>query len=109
MILLRLVCVALIVVLGGGSCWAQSQSALWGSVALIAHDPWGAMTFVDLASGFVVVSLWIAWREPRRAFVPLWIVGVILLGNMVTLLFILRCSAGAGDMASLICGPRAFR
>jgi hypothetical protein len=109
MILLRLVCVALIVVLAGGSCWAQAQAGLWASVASIAHDPWGVMTLVDLASGFLVASLWMAWREPRRGFIPLWIIGVILLGNMVTLLFILRCSVGAGDMASLICGPRAPR
>ena len=69
--LLRLGCIILILALAGGSCWAKGHSGLWSSLANLARDPWGMVTFLDLGSGLLLASLWMAWREPRRALIPL--------------------------------------
>ena len=62
---------------------------------------------MDLSSGLLMASLWIAVREPKRGLRPLWWLALLLLGNMATLAFVLRCSLGAGSVREVFTGRRA--
>lgn len=105
-ILVRVVAFALIAALVGGSVAAQSAQGLWAGMGAIAAQPWGPATLLDLAAGLLVAALWMAVREPRRRWLPLWWLGLLLLGNMATLAFVLRCTVGARSGREILAGPR---
>ena len=104
-IALRVVALLLLVTLAGGCVWAQGAEGLASALVRMGRDPWGAVTFVDLGSGLLMMALWISWREPRRGLVPLWWLALGLLGNMGTLLFVLRCTWGSRTLSEVITGP----
>lgn len=106
-IVMRVIAVALLAALIAGSIWAQAQEGLWQGLIALARQPWGAVTLMDLASGLLVVAVWMAVREPRHGLLPLWWLGLLLLGNMATLAFVLRCSLGATDLRDLFVGRRS--
>ena len=106
-IVLRVVAVVLLAALIAGSFWAQGQEGLWQGLIALAKQPWGSVTLMDLSSGLLMASLWIAVREPKRGLLPLWWLGLLLLGNMATLAFVLRCSLGAGSVREVFTGRRA--
>lgn len=95
---LRASAAALLATLIAGSCWAQGQEGLWQALIAVARQPWGAVTLMDLSSGVLVIAVWIAMREPKRGLLPLWWLGLLLLGNMATLAFVLRCTIGAANV-----------
>ena len=106
-IILRVVAAALLVALIAGSIWAQGQEGLWQGLIALAMQPWGSVTLMDLSGGLLMASLWIAVREPKRGLVPLWWLGLLMLGNMATLAFVLRCSLGAANIREVFTGQRA--
>lgn len=106
-IILRVVAAALLVALIAGSIWAQGQEGLWQGLIALARQPWGSVTLMDLSGGLLMVSLWIAVREAKRGLVPLWWLGLLMLGNMATLAFVLRCSLGAANIREVFTGQRA--
>jgi hypothetical protein len=106
-IVIRVVALALFTMLTVGSVWAETTGALWPGLFAIAREPWGAVTFCDLGSGLTMAALFVAWREPRRWLVPLWIVLLLLFGNMATLAFVLRCTIGARNVDDIVRGPRS--
>lgn len=97
-IALRLIAGALIVALVVGSVQAQGMQGLLAGMGAIADLPWGPATFLDLIAGLLVVAVWMSVREPKRAILPLWLVGLMLLGNIATLAFVLRCTLGARNL-----------
>lgn len=101
-IALRLACAALITALVVGSVLAQAREGLWQGLTAIAAQPWGAATLLDLYAGLAVAGLWMTLREPRRALLPLWWLGLILLGNIATLAFVLRCTVGARSLREVV-------
>ena len=103
-ILLRLVASALIVALVVGSVQAQAVQGLLAGMRAIADQPWGPATFLDLAAGLLITALWMAVREPKRALLPLWWLGLMLLGNIGTLVFVLRCTIGARSLRGVFLG-----
>jgi len=100
--LVRVIAGALIVALVVGSVQAQAAQGLLAGMGAIADLPWGPATFLDLAAGLLVAALWMAVREPKRAWLPLWWVGLLLLGNIATLAFVLRCTLGARSLREVV-------
>lgn len=105
-ILLRLVAGALIVTLVVGSVQAHAVQGLLAGMRAIADQPWGPATFIDLAAGLLMAAWWMAVREPRPALLPLWWLGLMLLGNIGTLAFVLRCTIGARNLREVFLGDR---
>jgi hypothetical protein len=81
--LLRLLCPLTALALIISCVWAQTQQPLWDSLFAIAAMPWGAVTLGDLASGLIIVGLWMYFLERHRAW--WWIVLLPLVGNIATL------------------------
>lgn len=60
-----------------------------GEGAILLSLPWGRVSLIDVYVGFFLFSGWIVYREhsiPRSA---LWVVLVIVLGNMMAYLYVL--------------------
>ena len=66
--------------------WAQSQVSLFDSP--IPDLPWGIVSLVDLYGGFILVCLWIAYKESLSAAI-IWSFFVLILGNLTTAIYVI--------------------
>ena len=64
------------------------ESVIIGLQRMLA-DPWGIVTLLDLSIGLLFVAAWICVMEPRPLFAVGWIIALCMLGNTVTLIFLL--------------------
>ncbi len=55
----------------------------------VIADPWGVVTLLDLGVGLLFVAIWLALVEPNPWRAATWIVALLLLGNVVTLAYLL--------------------
>ncbi len=57
--------------------------------AQILSNPWGIVSLVDLYVGFILFSMWIAFREEKVPVAVIWIVLMMILGFFTAALYIL--------------------
>lgn len=60
--------------------------------AALFDNPWGIVSFVDLYVGFVLFSLWIAYRESHVAHSAIWIFFMMTLGFFTASIYVLYAS-----------------
>ncbi|HPF37607.1 MAG TPA: DUF1475 family protein [Phycisphaerae bacterium] len=72
----------------GAIVWASRRANLWDALQSIAATPWGFVTLLDLYVGLFFVAIWIGILERRWWSAALWIIALLLLGNLVTLLYL---------------------
>lgn len=56
---------------------------------------WGRVLLLDVYAGIALFAGWIAWREARASAMA-WIVALLLLGNVVACIYLLRAWWAAG-------------
>jgi hypothetical protein len=76
--------------------------------AVIGRLPWGRVSLVDLYTGFVLLSMWIVYRENSALRSVIWIVLLMTLGNLTAALYVLLAlQASRGDARKFFMGARA--
>ncbi len=85
----RGVFLAFSVALIGLIVWASLEKNVLDIFRVLFAERWGIVTLVDLYGGFLVSSIWISVLERRARRIVPWIVGILLLGNLVTALYVL--------------------
>tara|TARA_B100000131_G_scaffold145389_1_gene141424 strand:+ start:693 stop:971 length:279 start_codon:yes stop_codon:yes gene_type:complete len=84
--------------------WAQNQVSLFDSP--IPDLPWGIVSLVDLYGGFILVSIWIAYKESLLSS-AVWIFFVMVLGNLTTAIYVIySINKSNGDIVSFFTGKR---
>ena len=68
--------------------WAQNQTSLFDSI--IPTLPWGIVSLVDLYSGFILIAIWMIYREKIYTSV-VWVFFLMLLGNLTTAVYVIYC------------------
>lgn len=58
--------------------------------------PWGVLTVVDAYIGLTLFSGWVYWREAGSWQAWLWVIAILLLGNVLTCMYVLIAASGAG-------------
>lgn len=73
--------------------------------AKILNNPWGIVSLVDLYAGFILFSLWIAYREKSVITTVVWVVLIMTLGFWTGSLYILINTIKAkGNTQQLLLG-----
>lgn len=54
--------------------WAQNQTSLFDSI--IPTLPWGIVSLVDLYSGFILIAIWMIYREKNYTSVILSLIHI---------------------------------
>lgn len=62
--------------------WAGSLCPLWAVPRPVATHPWFVATLCDAYFGFLTFFGWVAYRETGWAARLLWLVAILLLGNI---------------------------
>lgn len=72
--------------------WSSLEMNLWAGLSASADSRWGILTLVDVYTGLILFTAFIAWRERSLWRVGLWFLALITLGNLATLAYVLVAS-----------------
>jgi hypothetical protein len=96
-----------IVAMTGALIYGFSVGDFFVDGALILSNPWGIVSLVDLYVGFMLFSMWIAFREKSVLVVTFWIVLMMILGFFAGALYVLiHLIACKGDWKRFFMGTR---
>ena len=101
----------ILVVMIGVTVWAGSNSSLLDPAVRAAYNaqPWAIATLFDAYCGFITFFVWVAYRERGAGIKLLWLVLILVLGNIAmssyVLLQLFRMKQGEPLMSLL--APRA--
>jgi hypothetical protein len=88
--------------------WALVAGDIAREGAILTSMPWGVVSLFDVYVGFLLFGGWVLYRETSRARGALWVVGVLVLGNWLSCLYVLLALAAArGDARRFWLGARA--
>lgn len=80
---LRIIFMGVLVAMLGVTAWASNIVALWKTPMSVFGHPWFVATLFDTYFAFLTFWLWVAYKErtwPKRIA---WLLGILLLGNIV--------------------------
>lgn len=88
-ILLRVVFIVILLAMLAVTSWASSIVALWKTPSEVVSHPWFIATLFDAYFGFITFWLWVAYKETSVAARILWLVLILLLGNIAMAIYML--------------------
>lgn len=106
---LTLVCLAVLALMLYVTMTASLQQDLFSATHRLWPDLWFRATLADAYCGFLFFWLWVAWREQSLARGALWLVLIMVLGNLAMagyLLLQLRGWNPSDGVARLLLGTR---
>ncbi|HHW75973.1 MAG TPA: DUF1475 family protein [Xanthomonadaceae bacterium] len=68
---------------------ASSHNHVLVGLRHVIADPWGVVTLLDLGVGLLFIAVWLALVESSLWRAAVWIIALLLLGNVVTLVYLL--------------------
>ena len=77
---------------------ASAQSHVLDGLRHLIANPWGVVTLLDLGIGLLFVAIWLALVEPNPWAAAAWIIALFLLGNVVTLAYLLSRTCRARNL-----------
>ena len=84
-----IVCGILLGLLVAAILIAGNHSNVLAGLRYVIANPWGMVTLLDLGVGLLFVAVWLALVEPSPWRAAVWIIALFLLGNVVTLTYLL--------------------
>jgi len=70
--------------------WASHFVALWKMPREVATHPWFIATLFDTYFAFLAFWAWVAYKETSRLARGLWLLAILLLGNIAMSIYVLR-------------------
>jgi predicted permease len=69
--------------------WAGARVPLWQTPDAVLLHPWFIATLFDCYFAFLTFYLWVAYRESRWLARLLWLIAILLLGNIAMASYLL--------------------
>ena len=70
--------------------WASLQCALWKTPRAVVTHPWFIATMFDTYWGFLTFYCWVCYKELSWAKRIVWLVAILLLGNIAMSAYVLN-------------------
>ncbi len=89
----------------GVTTWASSMVALWETPRAVATHPWFIATLFDTYFAFLTFYCWVAYKETSNIARVLWLLAILLLGNIAMAIYLLRVLFGVpadADMKAVL-------
>ncbi len=71
----------------GVTSWASVQCALWETPRSVVMHPWFIATMFDTYWGFLTFYCWVAYKERSWPAKILWLIAILLLGNIAMAIY----------------------
>lgn len=94
-------CVLVLLAMLGVTSWASLHENVLAAFLRLAQDPWGLATLFDAYFAFLAVGFWIAWRECGVLSRGLWLVAILVLGNLAIATYVLLTLWREGSIEGL--------
>ena len=79
-----------------------------GEGQVLLSMPWGIVSLVDVYVGFILFSGWIVYREKSPLRSAIWVIAVMVLGNLTASLYaLIALITSRGDWRRFWMGRRA--
>lgn len=85
---------------------ASGHSPVLAGLRHVIADPWGVVSLLDLGVGLLFIAVWLALVEPSPWRAAAWIIALFLLGNVVTLVYLLSRTCRARHLRDLFLPSR---
>jgi hypothetical protein len=69
--------------------WASLRVPLWETPRAVATHPWFIATMFDTYFGFLTFYAWLAYKETSNLARVLWLIAILLLGNIAMATYML--------------------
>jgi predicted permease len=86
---LRVFFIVVLVSMLGVTGWASSEVALWKTPSEVATHPWFIATLFDAYWGFLTFFCWVAYKETSWLARSLWLLFILLFGNIAMAIYML--------------------
>ena len=73
----------------GVTSWASVQCALWETPRTVVTHPWFIATLFDTYWAFLTFYCWVAYKEVSWLARIAWLIGILLLGNIIMAIYML--------------------
>ena len=70
--------------------WASTEVALWKTPPEVATHPWFIATLFDTYFACLTFYVWLAYKETSNLARVLWLLAILLLGNLAMAIYLLR-------------------
>jgi len=90
--MIRFLRIAFLVVLAtmfAVTSWASSSVALWHTPRAVIAHPWFVATLFDTYFAFLTFYCWVAYKETSNVARIIWLVAILLLGNIAMATYML--------------------
>lgn len=87
---LRLVAAFVLIAMLAVTTWASSEIALWKTPREVVLHPWFIATLFDTYFAFLTFYVWLAYKETSNLARVLWLLAILLLGNIAMAIYLLR-------------------
>lgn len=101
-----LICGILLGLLVAAILIAGNHSNVFNGLHHVIANPWGIVTLLDLGVGLLFIAVWLALVEPSPWRAALWITALFILGNVVTLAYLLSRTCRARHARDLFLPSR---
>jgi hypothetical protein len=93
---MRLTLSVLILLFTGLIIWAMGEKPIGESADFFFSDPWGIVSLIDLYIGFFIFIIFVAKTSTSKIYTLLWSIGLLVLGNVVSLIYLVCFISGIG-------------
>ena len=69
--------------------WASLDTAIWAIPPEVTSHPWFVASLFDAYFGFLMFFVWVAYRENSNLRRGLWLIAILLLGNIAMAVYAL--------------------
>jgi len=94
------------VALLGSIVWAAWASNVFAGLTYLVGDRWGVVTLIDVYAGAMVVAIWMWGCERSRWVWLLWVLGLICLGHLVSVVYVLTRAVRCRTLFELLTPTR---
>ncbi len=101
-----IVCGILLGLLVAAILIASNHSHVLAGLRHVIANPWGIVTLLDLGIGLLFVAVWLALVEPNPWRAAIWIAALLILGNVITLAYLLSRTCQARHVRDLFLPSR---
>lgn len=70
--------------------WASLDTAIWAIPPEVVGHPWFVASLFDAYFGFLMFFVWVAYKELTHLRRALWLVAILLLGNIAMAIYALN-------------------
>ena len=91
-----------LLVMVGLTTWASLHENVVAAFLRLARDPWGLATLADAYFAFLAFWLWVAWKEDRWPLRILWLMAILMLGNLAMAAYVLIELARTDSVEALL-------